>query len=425
MNNWVEAWKRFLEENQELNIGHWELPSIPDESRDMLSTNEEFWKVVRSHFPVSDKIINFNSGAVSSSSYMVEKAFTSYYQILNQVPSYYLWKVMEKSRELIREGVATLINADKEEVAFARNTTEALNNLIFGIDLKEGDEVVACRQDYIKCVTSWKQREIREGIKINWVELGGPEESDEEIVKKYVNAISEKTKLLHLTHVINWNGQVLPVEKIISEAKKRNVEVLLDGAHSFALLETDMKKLDCDYFGTALHKWLSGPIPSGMIYIKKDKIRKTWPLASAIEPKSENIRKFEELSIQLVPHILGLGYAMEYYHWLGRDRKEARLRHIRRVIISGIENLPGLSFVTPLEEERCCVIINIAIEGWEPAALEAELLKRFNIHVNPVLWENMRGIRITANIYNSPEEIKKIISGLKEISENKMLLLHS
>lgn len=415
MNKKNTAWHQFLLENPDLQIQTPHLPEMPETAPNELAANEAFWQNIYKLYPKTDDVINLNSGAVSCNSLWVENAFTSYYRMLNQAPSYYWLKKMEHGRESIKAGLAELINARPGEIAILRNATEALNNLIFGIDLKPGDEVVACHQDYAKCVTAWKQRERRDGIHVRWVDLHSPDESDDDIVEKYISLITDETKLLHLTHVINWNGQVLPVKRIIQEAKKRNVEVLLDGAHSFGLLPTNVRDLGCDYFGTALHKWLGGPIPGGMLYISKEKIKNVWPLASSIDPVADTCAKFEELSIQLMPNILGLGYATDFYHWLTREHKEARLRYLRRHFTSQVADNPKIRFLTPLGEARCCTIVNVVLENWEPADLETELLQKHKVHISPVTWKNMKGIRITPNVYTPPEHLDTLAKALNEL----------
>ena len=414
---WITDWRTFLQSHPALNIisnDHtWTLPSGSPEE---IATNEAFWKIFSNSFPVSRGIINLNNGAVCSSPSIVEKAFTTYYSLVNSAPSFFIWKEMEPGREVVREGLAQLINCSVDEVAILRNATEALNNIIFGIRLEAGDEVVACRQDYVKAVHSWKQRELRDGIRIKWIEIDGTETNDE-VIAKYVGAFTDDTRVLHLTHVINWNGQVLPVEQIINEAKKRNIKVLLDAAHSFAILETDMERLRCDYMATALHKWLSGPIPSGLIYVRKENITGTWPLASSSNPLSADIRKFEELSIQLMPNILGLGYAIEFHLNLGREFKEARLRHLRRYWTDAVRDIDGLKFNGPQNEEQAAVLVNIAMKKWEPAALEAALMSNHNIHVIAVTWENLLGIRVTPNIYTPIIDLDLLVEALHSLAK--------
>lgn len=418
MASWLNSWNDFLDKHPVLNLSlKQSLFPVPEVNPETLARDEVFWAKVRGQFPAYDKVVNLNNGGVSSAPLFVQEAYTQYYTLLNQSPSYFIWKVMEKGREVIRQGLAESINAHADEVAILRNTTEALNNLIFGLPLKAGDEVVACRQDFNKCVASWKQRELREGIKINWVTLEGPDESDEAIVQKYINAITSDTKLVHLTHVINLNGQVMPIKAIVAEAKKRNIEVLLDGAHSFGLLDIDVRELGVDYFASALHKWFYGPVSAGLLYIANDKVSKVWPLASAEKPLSGDIRKMEELSIQQLPVILGLGYAKAFNLWLGRDNKEQRLRYLRRYLEQKLQQVHGLSFITPPQEERKCIILEVALAGWEPVALEDKLLLAYNIHVKSVLTENMHGIRITANIYTSLEELDCVVEALRELAK--------
>jgi selenocysteine lyase/cysteine desulfurase len=417
---WNSQWNQFLQAHPSLHIEPEGKPlHLPTISAASLATDESFWQQIKLSYPQPSGLINLNSGAVSSSPSQVEKAFVRYYQLANQIPSYQIFKYMEQGRELIRAGLAGLLNCSPEEVAILRNTTEALNNVIFGLDLQEGDEVVACKQDYSKAVASWKQRELRDKIQLKWVNLEGPDETDEAVIAKYVALFTDKTRVLHLTHVINWNGQVLPVEQIIREAKARNIEVLLDGAHSFGLLQTDVAALGCDYFTTALHKWLSGPIPGGMLYVNKQRISRLWPLASAAQPQSEDIRKFEELSIQLMPSVIALGYAITYYFWLGRENKEHRLRYLRHLWVSRLQEVEQIRFNTPLAENRCCVIVNFSMADWEPAVLEKQLLEKFHIHVTAVTWENMQGIRVTPNVYTSPDELHTYISAIRQIAEHK------
>jgi len=413
---WIKSWHHFLTAHPQLLLKDLNIElNIPEGKKEDIAKDEKFWKEIQSHFPSPSNHINLNNGGVCSNALVVEKAFTSYYTLLNTSPSYFTWKVMEAARGTVKQGLAQLIHASPQEIAIFRNATEALNNAIFGMPLQSGDEVVACHQDYIKCVSSWKQREQREHIKINWVELTG-KETNEEVITKYVDAFTAKTKVVHLTHVINWNGQILPIEAIIKEAKKRNIIVLLDAAHSFGVLETDVKKLDCDYMGVALHKWLSGPIAGGMLYVKKELIASTYPLASAVDPLSDNIKKFEEMSIQVMPNLLGLGYAIEFHLRLGRELKEARLRYARSRWTDAAKNETKIKFHLPLNDEQCAVIASFMIEGKDPLVLEKEIFEHSNIHVVGFHWPNLSGVRITPNIYTPIEDIDTLARTLKVLS---------
>ena len=412
---WIDCWQSFLKENPPLQLQLMEITlSLPDKSIAEIAKDEAFWRYIQSLFPTPAQHINLNNGGVCSNPLHVEQAYKDYYSLLNTSPSYFTWKVMEAARDTIKNGLAHLCNASTEEIALFRNATEALNNAIFGIPLNANDEVVACHQDYIKCVSSWKQRELREHIKINWVELNGSENNDQ-IIQKYVAAFTPATKVLHLTHVINWNGQVLPIEAIAYEAKKRDIVVVLDAAHSFAVVETDVRKIDCDYMGVALHKWLSGPIASGMLYIKKDRIARTYPLASALEPLADSIKKFEEMSIQVLPNLLALGYAIQFHLQLTRDVKEARLTYLRQRWTDALQKLDTITFNVPLNTTQCKGIASFHISDEDPLQIEKKLFELYGIHVVGFIWPNLSGIRVTPNVYTPIEDIDSFVLAMKKL----------
>lgn len=412
---WIDCWHTFLKENPQLQLQSLEIKlSLPDKSIAEIAKDETFWRYIQSLFPTPAQHVNLNNGGVCSNPLHVEQAYKDYYSLLNTSPSYFTWKVMEAARDTIKNGLAHMCNASTEEIALFRNATEALNNAIFGIPLNAHDEVVACRQDYIKCVSSWKQRELREHIKINWVELNGTENNDE-IIQKYIAAFTPATKVLHLTHVINWNGQVLPIEAIAYEAKKRDIVIVLDAAHSFAVVETDVRKIDCDYMGVALHKWLSGPIASGMLYIKKDRIAHTYPLASALEPLADSIKKFEEMSIQVLPNLLALGYAIQFHLQLTRDVKEARLTYLRQRWTVALQKLDTITFNVPLNATQCKGIASFHINDEDPLQIEKQLFELHGIHVVGFKWPNLSGIRVTPNVYTPIEDIDSFVLAMKKL----------
>src|ERR1043165_3307204 len=221
-----------------------------------LATEEDFWYYIQQAFTVSPGIINLNNGGVSPAPKTVADAMKRYYDYCNEAPSYYMWRILDIGREPLRKNMAKLAGCDAEEIAINRNSSEGLETIIFGMQLKAGDEIVATKQDYPNMVNAYKQREMRDGIKVNWINLELPSEDENYLVSQFVNAFTSRTKLVHITHIINWNGQILPVKKIANEAHKRGMEVVVDGAHSFGLFDFKVPDLDADYFAASLHKWL-------------------------------------------------------------------------------------------------------------------------------------------------------------------------
>src|SRR5215510_8729345 len=261
---------------------------------DVLATEDDFWYYIQQAFTVSPGLINLNNGGVSPAPKTVQEAMKRYYDYSNEAPSYYMWRILDQGREPLRKNLAKLAGCDAEEIAINRNSSEGLETVIFGLQLKPGDEVVAAKQDYPNMVNAYNQRQKRDGIKMVWVNLELPSEDGDYLAQQYIKAFTPQTKLVHITHIINWSGQILPVRKIADEAHKRGIEVIVDGAHSFAHFSFKIPDLGCDYFASSLHKWLYAPIGSGMLYVNKEKIKNIYPLfATNNDPLKDDIRKFE------------------------------------------------------------------------------------------------------------------------------------
>ncbi|MEW6470406.1 MAG: aminotransferase class V-fold PLP-dependent enzyme, partial [Bacteroidota bacterium] len=316
----------------------------PDES----ASDEDFWSWVRESFTVNPNIINLNNGGVSPQPKVVQDAHIKYYQLCNDGPSYYMWRVLDMGREPLRAKLADLAGCSPEEIAINRNSTEGLNTVIFGLNLKAGDEVVLTKYDYPNMMNAWKQREKRDGIKLVWLDLDLPLENEKAIVAAFDKAITSKTRIVHITHMINWNGQLLPAKAIADAAHAKGCEVIIDGAHTFAHLDFKVPDLGADYFATSLHKWACAPFGSGMLYIKKDKIKNVWALLSNDNPAGEDIRKFESLGTRSFASEMAIGNAIDFHNAIGSKRKEARLRYLKNYWVEKVKTLPGIKFYAPL-----------------------------------------------------------------------------
>src|SRR5690606_30673949 len=244
------------------------------------------------------------------------------------------------------------------------NSSEGLETIIFGLQLKPGDEVVAAKQDYPNMINAYKQRELRDGIIMKWISLELPSEDEDYLVNAYVKAFTARTKVVHLTHIINWNGPILPVARIAAEARERNIEVVVDGAHSFAHFTFKIPNLQCDYYAASLHKWLYAPIGSGMLYVKKEKIKNLYPLfATSENPLKDDIRKFEHLGTRPFYIEQAIGKAIEFHEMIGAERKEKRLHYLKNYWMEKVRDLPEVRFNTSLHPKWGCAIGNIGIEG--------------------------------------------------------------
>ncbi len=384
-----------------------------------LATDEDFWESIAQAYTVDRGIINLNNGGVSPQAKPVQEAFEKLYEQSNLGPSYYMWRIIDKGREPLRQRLAAMAGCDKEELAINRNTTEALGTVVFGLNLKPGDEVVLTKMDYPNMIQAWKQREKRDGIKLVWIDLQLPSEDEESLVSQYVNAFTSKTKVLHLTHIINWCGQILPAKKIIAKAHEQNIEVILDAAHSFAHFDFKLSDLNCDYAGTSLHKWLGAPFGNGFMYVKKDKIKSLWPLFPNDKPDCEDIRKFEVLGTRNFATEQAINSAIDFHEMIGTQRKEARLRYLKNYWCMKVKNTPGVKLNTSLSNDFSCALAHVEVKGLTAGQLEAKLFNDYKIHTSPIAWEYLNGVRITPNVYTRLPELDKLVTAINIIAEGQ------
>ncbi len=381
-----------------------------------IAKNERFWKKIRATFRLSETMINLNNGGVSPQPIVVQEAVEKYNRLSNEIPSFYMWRTLDKGREPLRKRLAKLADCAPEEIAINRNTSEALETVIFGLDLKKGDEVILSKQDYPSMINAYKQRAMRDGIVLKWVSLKLPIESKEKIVEQYNALITSKTKLVHITHVINWTGQILPVKEIVEVANEKNIETIVDAAHSFAHFDFSFKELNCDYLGTSLHKWLCAPFGTGLLFVKKDKIKDVYPLLANGNPKSDDIRKFEALGTRSFAIEQGIGQAITFHEAIGIKKKQKRLHHLKNYWINKVKNIPNIEINTSQHKEYSCAIANFSIKGINSKSLSHILQKDYAIHTSFAKAENISGVRVTPHIYTTKSELNQLVDAITNIA---------
>ena len=385
-------------------------------SPEVAAQNEDYWSIIQRAYSVNPNLINLNNGGVSPAPIVVQQAVERYNELANEGPSYYMWRVIDQGREPLREKLALIAGAKPEEIAINRNSTESLNTIIYGLDFKAGDEVIGTKQDYPNMIQAYRQRAMREGIVYKQISFDFPIEDDEQIVKAFEQAITLRTKLIHVTHMINWVGQTMPVAKIADMAHSHGIEVLVDGAHSFGLMDFKIPDLHCEYFGTSLHKFLSAPIGTGMMWVRQDKIEKVWPLTCNDKPRSGDIRKFETLGTRSFPLEQGIGEAINFHEGIGAKRKEERIRYLKDYWASRVQNIKKVKLHTSLNAKYSCAICGLSIDGLTPAELEAELFNKYKIHAVGIVWENISCVRVTPHVYTPLADLDKLVRAIETIA---------
>jgi selenocysteine lyase/cysteine desulfurase len=381
-----------------------------------VAQNEDFWSVIQRAYTVSPNLINLNNGGVSPSPLVVQQAVERYNQLSNEGPSYYMWRILDQGREPLREKLAQLAGAQPGEVAINRNSTEALNTVIYGLPLKSGDEVIGTKQDYPSMIQAYRQRAERDGIVYKQISFDFPIEDDNQIVRAYEQEITPRTRLIHVTHMINWVGQTMPVAKIADMAHAHGIEVIADCAHSFGLMDFKIPDLHCDYFGSSLHKFLSAPIGTGMLWIKADKIEKIWPLTCNGTPHSADIRKFETLGTRSFALEQGIGEAINFHEGIGSKRKEMRIGYLKNYWASRVQAIPKVKLHTSLNLKYSCAICGVSVDGMTPSELENALFNQYKIHTVGIVWENISCVRVTPHVYTTIEDLDKLVRAIGEIA---------
>jgi len=401
--------RKYLEDIYESNL-------LLEERLSVAKSEDDFWQLIRNEFTVSPNIINLNNGGVSPQPKSVQDAHIRFYQYSNEAPSYYMWHVLDKGREALRRNLSDLAGCNPEEIAINRNATEGLNSIIFGLDLSPGDEVILSRYDYPNMKNAWLQREKRDGIKLVWVDLPVPCDQEKVLIEAFTKPINSKTKVIHLTHVINWSGQVTPVKAIGEITTSKSIYLLIDGAHSFGQIDFKIPDLNGAFFATSLHKWLSAPFGSGLMYIKQNKIKNVWALLSSDEPDGKDIRKFESLGTRSFASEMAIGTALDFHNLIGTKRKQERLTSLKNYWIDQVKTIPGVQVYSPDNPSLSCSIGVFGIAGKTASDISSKLFEEYKIHTVPIEFEAINGVRVTPNVYTLERDLDVLVKAIKKIA---------
>lgn len=381
-----------------------------------LARDEDFWASIRRGYRLKPEYINLENGYYNFLPEQVLEKFIEHVREVNYQGSYYMRNFQVKKRKSMAARLAVVAGCSPDELIITRNTTESLDLIISGLDWRPGDEAVLAEQDYGSMRNMFDQVSKRYGVINRIVSVPNIPESDDEIVNLYASAITDKTKLLMVSHMINITGQILPVRKICDMAHKKGVQVMVDGAHSFAHFKFSIQDLNCDYFGSSLHKWMSVPLGAGILYVKKENIGKVWPLMAPGESKQGDISRLGHIGTHPAHTDLAIDAAIDFYNILGAERKEARLRFLQNYWTSKVRNLPNVLLNTPAEAARVCGIANAGIRGMKPADMANKLFSKYKIYTAPVDGNGVHGCRITPNVYTTTNELDVLVNALKEIT---------
>jgi selenocysteine lyase/cysteine desulfurase len=368
-------------------------------------SEEDFWSGIRNEFTTDRSVLNMNNGYASPAPKSVQEAMNRYLDYSNMGPYHTMVRELYPKIEAARRAIADAAGCDPEEIAITRNSSESLEIAQMGIDLKPGDEVLTTNQDYPRMLTTFRQRERRDGIKLKTISFPVPVASMDDLYQRFEQAITPRTKVILVCHITNRTGQIFPVRRICDMAHARGITVIVDGAHAFNQFPFKISDLNCDYYGVSLHKWTFAPIGTGFLYVRKSKIKDTWALMAANPSQDNDIRKFEEVGTHPAANFLAICEAINFNQNIGIERKAARLRYLRDRWADQIARSPKVRILHNPSPEMSCGIGMFGVVGADASKLVTALQTKYGIYTAYVPHEEYIGIRVTASVYTTPHEI--------------------
>jgi selenocysteine lyase/cysteine desulfurase len=389
--------------------------AVDGRSSEDVARDEDFWLEIQQAFTVDRTIINLNNGGVSPSPRVVQDAMRRYLEFSNEAPVHTMWSILEPHIESVRRRLAASFGCDPEEMAVTRNASEALEIVQLGIPLERGDEVLTTTQDYPRMLTTWRQRARRHGIVLKEITFPVPPPSLDDLARRFEQAVTARTKVIHVCHITNLTGQIFPIRRIVRFARERGIEVIVDGAHAYAHFPFTRDELDCDYYGTSLHKWLLAPHGTGFLYVRRERIPRVWPLMAAPPEMDANIRKFEEIGTHPAANHNAIAEALTFHEGIGAERKAARLRFLFTRWARRLEKLPGVKILTPYDPAQSCGLASFSVAGMDVNKLVAHLWDKQRIIVTGITHAEFSCVRVTPNVYTTLGEIDRFGDVMEDV----------
>ena len=382
----------------------------------VINNEDILWKTVRSHYTLKDEYINLESGYYNIIPNPILDHFINHVKHVNIEGSYYMRKALNKNKNRVTSELANLVGSTSDQIAITRNATESLDLVISGFPWKKGDEAIYAKQDYGTMKEMFEQISNRYGVVNKIISVPNHPKNDEEIVSLYESQITSKTKLIMVCHMINITGQILPIKKICQMAHSYGVEVMVDGAHCVGHFDFSIDDFNCDYYGSSLHKWLATPLGAGLLYVNKNKTHRIWPLLANGNTDKSDIKRLNHIGTHPVHTDLAISNSIDYIKWIGMERKENRMRFLQRYWSDQLRNIKNIVVNTPVDMQRSCGIGNVGLTNISPSKMENILFDEYNIFTVAIDYANVKGCRISPNIFTTTEELDIFVKAVKEMS---------
>ena len=394
-------------------------PALPSPS------DPNYWKQVRSQFMLAHDKVFFNNGTLGA---MPKVVFDKTVEHLRMTAVDLAdwdyrgepWISGYSELKGIRSKAAQLLNASVEEVGLTENVTCAMSYVAAGLELEPGAEIITSNQEHIGGKSPWLNAAKRHGGTVKEVDLPKPIHDSEEVLDLVRKAITPRTKVIALSHVITGSGAILPVKQICAEASSRGIFTVLDGAQSFGHIPVDVKDIGCDAYVGCFHKWLLAPAGNGFLYVRKDRADNVWStLASGQwDNHRDNGYRFTQRGTGSMSLIMGLDAALDFYIGLGPERIQNRIKYLGNYLRDGLRQIRQVRIYSPEDESMCAGITVYNVDGMTGGQIQDEMWQRARLRPRSV--GDRYGVRHCTHIYNSTQEIDRALEIVRALVRGEL-----
>ncbi len=369
------------------------------------------WELVRSAYNQKPDWINLNNANLNPCPQLVHEAYLDLLSQSNALPSFRQYSE-HKLEKLVLDELAMALHCKTEELAFMRNTTEALNNAIMGIPLEAGDEVIISNWDYPHMFAAWKEVEREKKVSLVKVELPALPKSKQELIHAFTSAVSSKTKAILLTEVINFNGVLIPVKEILDELPAHVRYRIVDGAQSFGLLPVNLAEMGCTHYATSFHKWLSAPRGTGCLFVRSDMQAETDNLIQSEFSEKASIKKFRVLGTYNIAAYLAVSNALEFLNCIGVESKFTHLKQLQNYWVEKLGHQhPTFQPYAAVEEIQSGIGIIVVPQSFELSPL-ISYLQDGKMHISTFHHNGLTCLRISPNVYTKEQDLDAFVERL-------------
>jgi selenocysteine lyase/cysteine desulfurase len=387
-------------------------------SASLTATGEAYWDLVKAQFRLAPGLLYFNNASLGPSPALVADATETFRKTLDSYPSRYMWGGWRDDKELVREKAANLLGASPGEIAITHNTTEGMNVVASSLELEPGDEVIVADHEHPSGTNPWIYWQVPKGIKLVRPELPILPGDPQELVEVYRRAITPRTRVISICHMLNTNGMILPLQEICRLAHDQGILVAVDGAQSAGMIDFRLAELGCDFFATSAHKWLFSPKGVGILYARQSSQHLLRPLIVAAGFEDTSIRRLENYNTRNLPEVLGLGAAIDFHNLIGSRRKSERIYALKHYFLDRIGELTGVTVKSPVSDQLCAGIITVEINNQPVREVQKRLQKRHQIDCRPMDRYELNGLRISLSIFNTRQDIDTLVQAIRETAES-------